>query len=129
MYSNSEAFEKINGTIKSMSTAALAESLLNMLVDLHGEELAIRALLEAHSDWSAKRKAFRSAMRRHIAETLILRRPKLGSAMARNMAVIILQNMKTVSVLNRELPEDERSGALAELREMTRLYLVDRLGE
>src|SRR6202035_4987358 len=37
----SEAFEKINGTIKSMSTAALAESLLNMLVDLHGEKLAI----------------------------------------------------------------------------------------
>src|SRR5258707_1499410 len=30
----SEAFEKIKGTIKSMSTAALAESLLNMLVDL-----------------------------------------------------------------------------------------------
>jgi hypothetical protein len=48
---------------------------------------------------------------------------------ARNMAVIILQNMKTVSVLNRELREDERSAALAELREMTRLYLADRLGE
>ena len=43
-----EAFEKINGAVKSMSTAALAESLLNMLVDLHGEKLAIRALLEAH---------------------------------------------------------------------------------
>src|ERR1700728_4096525 len=127
MYSNSEAFEKINGTIKSMSTAALAESLLNMLVDLHGEELAIRALLEARSDWSAKRKEFRSAMRRHIAKTLILRPPKLGSAMARSMAVIILQNMKTVSVLNRELRVDERSGALAELREMTRLYLADSL--
>ena len=68
-------------------------------------------------------------MRRHIAETLTLRRPKLGSTVARNMAIIILQNMKTVSVLNRELREDERSGALAELREMTRLYLADRLGE
>jgi hypothetical protein len=43
--------------------------------------------------------------------------------------VIILQNMKTVSVLHRELREDERSGALAELRDMVRLYLVDRLGE
>src|ERR1700675_4163252 len=50
-----EAFAKNNRTIKSKSTAALAESLLNMLVDLHGEKLAIRALLEAHSDWSAKR--------------------------------------------------------------------------
>ena len=123
----SEAFEKINGTIKSMSTAALAESLLNMLVDLHGEKLAIRALLEAHSDWSAKREEFRRAMRRHIAETLTLRRPKLGSTVARNMAIIILQNMKTVSVLNRELREDERFGALAELRDMTRLYLADRV--
>jgi AcrR family transcriptional regulator len=124
-----EAFEKINGTIKSMSTAALAESLLNMLVDLHGEKLAVRALLEAHADWSAKRKEFRRAMRRHIAETLTLRHPKLGSTVARNMAVIILQNMKTVSALNRELPEDDRSGALAELHDMTRLYLADRLEE
>jgi AcrR family transcriptional regulator len=124
-----EAFAKINGTIKSMSTAGLAESLLNMLVDLHGEKLAIRALLEAHSDWSAKRKEFRSAMRRQIAQTLTLRCPKLDSTVARNMAVIILQNMKTVSVLNRELRENERSGALAELRDMTRLYLADRLEE
>lgn len=122
-------FEKINGRIKSMSTAALAKSLLDMLVDLHGEEPAIRALLEAHSDWSAKRKEFRSAMRRHIAETLTLRCPKLDSRVAKNMAVIILQNMKTVSVLHRELREDERSGALAELRDMLRLYLADRLGE
>jgi AcrR family transcriptional regulator len=124
-----EAFAKINGTIKSMSTAALAESLLNMLVDLHGEKLAMRALLEAHSDWSAKREQFRRAMRRHIAETLTLRRPKLNPTVARNMAIVILQNMKTVSVLNRELGPGERSGALAELRDMTRLYLADRLEE
>ncbi len=123
-----EAFEKINGQIKSMSTADLAECLLNMLVDLHGEKLAIRALLEAHTDWSAKRKEFRSAMRQHIVETLTLRCPELDFKAAKNMAVIILQNMKTVSVLNRELREDERSGALAELRDMTRLYLEDRLG-
>jgi AcrR family transcriptional regulator len=124
-----EAFEKINARIKSVSTAALAESLLGMLVDLHGEKLAIRALLEGHSDWSAKRKEFRGAMRRHISETLILRRPELDPTVARNMAIIILQNMKSVSVLNRELPEDERTGALAELRDMTRLYLADKLGE
>jgi AcrR family transcriptional regulator len=122
-------FEQINGRIKSMSTAALADCLLDMLVDLHGEKPAIRALLEGHSDWSAKRKEFRNAMRRHIAETLTLRCPKLDSTVAKNMAVIILQNMKTVSVLHRELREDERSGALAELRDMVRLYLVDRLGE
>jgi hypothetical protein len=42
--------------------------------------------------------------------------------------VIILQNMKTVSAINQELRGDERSGALTELRDMTRLYLADRLG-
>ena len=68
-------------------------------------------------------------MRRQIAQTLTRRCPKLDSTVARNMAVIILQNMKTVSVLNRELRENERSGALAELRDMTRLYLADRLEE
>jgi len=124
-----EAFEKINGRIKSLSVEALTEALLNMVVNLHGEKLAIRALLEAHSDWSAKRKEFRSGMRRRIAETLTLRYPKLSPKVAKDMAVILLQNMKMVGVLNGELRGDARSGALAELREMTRLYLEDKLGD
>jgi AcrR family transcriptional regulator len=124
-----QAFEEINSRIKSLSAAALADALLNMMVDLHGEKLAIRALLEAHSDWSAKRAEFRSAMRRHIAETLSLRCPKLSRKVAKDMAVIILQNVKTAGVLNRELRGNALSGAVAELRYMTQLYLADRLGE
>jgi AcrR family transcriptional regulator len=124
-----EAFEDINRRIKSLSTAALVEALLNAMVDLQGERLAIRALLEAHSDWSAKRKEFRSGMRRRIAETLRLRHPKLDPKLARDMAVIILQNMKTVGVLSGELRGDFLSGALAELREMTKLYLSSKIGD
>ncbi len=123
------AFEEINGRIKLMSTVALAESLLNLMINLHGERLAMRALLEAHSDWSAKRGEFRSDMRRRIAHTLTLRKPKLSPKVAKDMAVIILQNMKTVGVLGGELQGDALFGALAELREMTRLYLADKLGE
>ncbi len=122
-----KAFEEINGRIKSMSMAALADDLLDLMVDLHGESLAIRALLEAHSDWSAKRVEFRSAMRQRIAKTLTLRCPKLNPKVARNMATILLQNMKTVGVLSDELRGDALSGALAELHEMTRLYLVEKL--
>ena len=124
-----QAFEEINSRIKSLSAVALADALLNMMVDLHGEKLAIRALLEAHSEWSAKRGEFRIAMRRHIAKTLTLRHPRLSPKVARNMAVIIQQNMKTVGRLNQELQGDDLSGALAELREMTRLYLAAKLGE
>jgi AcrR family transcriptional regulator len=123
-----KAFGEINGQVRSMSTAALAEALLNLMVDLRGERLAMRALLEAHSAWSAKRTEFRSAMRRRIVKTLTLRCPKLNPKVARDMAVIILQNMKTVGILSGELRGDALSGAQAELREMTRLYLADKLG-
>ena len=66
-------------------------------------------------------------MRRHIAETLTLRCPKLNPKVARDMSVVILQNVKTVGVLKGELRGEALSGALAELSEMTRLYLAARL--
>jgi len=121
------AFEEINSRVKLMSMADLAEALLNMMADLQGERLAMRALLEASLGWSAKREEFRAGMRRQIAETLTLRCPKLSPKLARDMAVILLQNMKTSGVLNKELKGDALSGALTELSEMTRLYLASKL--
>jgi hypothetical protein len=44
------------------------------------------------------------------------------------MAAILLQNLKMVGVLREELRGDALVGALAELREMTRLYLAAKLG-
>ena len=122
-----QAFAQINRRIGSLSTAALAEAFLNMMTDLHGERRAIRALLEAHADWSAKRVEFRGAMRRRIAETLTLRCPELRPKAARDVAVVVLQNMKAVGVLEKELRGEALAGALAELREMTRVYLAGRL--
>ena len=119
-------FDDINRQIKSLSTAALTDLLLRIVADLRGEGAAIRALLEAHSDWSAKRQQFRSRMRRRIAETLMLRNPKYDPKAARDMAAVLLQNMKMVGVLKEELRGDALAGALAELREMTRLYLEAR---
>jgi hypothetical protein len=83
--------------------------------------------LEVHSDWSTKRQEFRSRMRRRIAETLTLRSQKLDPKVARDMAAILLQNMKMVGVLREELQGDALAGALAELREMTRVYLAAKL--
>ena len=125
----SGAFEKINARVKSLSMAALADALLNLTPGLRGERLAARALLEAHSDWSVKRVEFRAAMRRNIARTLTLRQPRLRPKLARDMSVVILQNMKTADALARELRGEALAGAHTELREMTRLYLADKLGE
>jgi AcrR family transcriptional regulator len=123
-----EVFDKINNQIKSLSTEALAEALLNIMADVHREKRAIRALLEAQPDSWAKREEFRSAMRRRVAKTLTLRNPKLDPKLARDMAVVVIQNMKTVGALNQDLRGDALSGALVELREMTRLYLEAKLG-
>ena len=122
------AFGEINSRVKSLSPSALTEAFLKILVDLHGEKPAIRALLEAHPGWSAKRAEFRRAIRRRIAETLTLKSPGLDPGTAGDMAVILLQNMKTVGVLGKELRGKALSGALAELHDMTRLYLADKLG-
>jgi AcrR family transcriptional regulator len=122
-----EAFAKIEGRVRRLSMDALAGELLSLLVDLHGEKLAIRALLEAHSDWSAKREEFREAIVRHIVRTLKLRCPELEAKTARNMAMVILQNMKAVGALNERLNGSALAGAQIELREMTRLYLKHRL--
>jgi len=122
-----EAFDRIKSQIRTLPIKALTEALLSLLVNLHGEKLAIRALLEAHSDWSAKRGEFRSAVLQHIAQTLKLRCPRLSARTAGNMAVVLLHNMKTVSALNAKMEGAALSGSLAELHEMTQLYLVKKL--
>ncbi len=122
-----DLFEAINRRIKSMSLEELTDALLNIMLDLRGERETMRALLETHADWSAKRGEFRNGMRRHIAKTLTLRDPKLNPKAAMAMAIVILQNMKAVGALDQELRGDALSTALAELREMTRLYLSDKL--
>src|SRR5277367_3548790 len=50
-----ETFRKIEGKATSSSVNDLADSVLDSLVELHGESSAIIALLEARSEWSVKR--------------------------------------------------------------------------
>jgi AcrR family transcriptional regulator len=123
-----EAFDGIKGRVGTWSIDALTKALLSLMIDLHGERLAIRALLEAHSDWSVKRREFRRAVLRRIVQTLRLRCPALKAATAENVAVVVLHNMKTASALHAKLEGRALSGALSELHEMTCLYLAKRLG-
>jgi AcrR family transcriptional regulator len=122
-----DAFGRIHGRIKSMSTAELAGELLDIIPDFYREKLTIRALLETDPEGSAKRDGFRSGMRRQIAKTLLLRSPKLDPGTAKDMAVVLIQNIKMAGFLKQEFQGDALAGALAELREMTRLYLMSKL--
>lgn len=122
------AFESIGDDPESLPTEAFADALLALLVELRDETKAIVALLDAHTDWSIRRGQLHVAILRHIAEKLRRRNPRLSTETAENMAVVLLQNMKSMRTLT-EAPDSSESGAIPELREMTRLYLSSKLRE
>jgi AcrR family transcriptional regulator len=120
------AFERIDSRRESSSTEAFADALLGSLSELRGETHgAIVALLEARPDATARRGEFHDAMSRHVVRMLKLRDPKLSANTVDDMAVVLLQNMKTMKSLSTE----RNAGAIFELRAMTRLYLASKLGD
>jgi AcrR family transcriptional regulator len=124
-----QAFGKIEDRAASLSVNELADALVNVLVELHDETKAVVALLEARSEWSARRAEFRTAALHRIVQILTLRSPRLGPETAQDIAVILLHNMKTMKALTIDQGIATSPGATAELREMNRLYLVSRLSE
>lgn len=123
------AFESVSDDPRNLRNEAFADVLLALLVDLRDETSAIVALLSAHSDWSLKRGQLHTAILRNITEKLRRRNPHLRTETAENMAVVLLQNMKSMKELTLTPESSENSGAILELREMTRLYLARKLDE
>jgi AcrR family transcriptional regulator len=123
------AFGKIESQAASSSVDALADSLLDVLVELHDESEAVIALLEARSEWSVKRAELSKAVLRSIAQILRLRSPQLRPQTATDIAVVLLHNMKTMKTLTFEQGIVTSPGATAELREMNRLYLASKLSK
>jgi AcrR family transcriptional regulator len=124
-----DAFAAIDARAGAMSMAELADALLALVGKLRSEMPAIVSLLDARSDWSAKRSEFRSAVRTHIARTLVLCSPHLDAERAGDIAIVLLNVMKTMARMTRESGGEVGPGAMTELREMTRLYLESRLAK
>jgi AcrR family transcriptional regulator len=122
-----EAFGKIEDRVAVLSIGDLADALVGFLAALHGESRAVVALLDARSEWSAKRAEFRQAALRRIAQILRLRSPQLRPKAAEDVAAVLLHNMKTMKALTLEPGTAAGSGVVAELREMNRLYLEHKL--
>jgi AcrR family transcriptional regulator len=115
------AFDRIGSQASSMPIEALADALVYLLVEIQGESKAMRALLESRGELSARRQELFDTLLGHIARILTLRSPQIPPQTARHMAVILLQNMKAM----KELAADR--GTAAELRDMSRLYLANKL--
>lgn len=118
-------FERIDSRHETSTTAEFADDLLDSFAQLRGEtQAAVVALLDARPDGTARRCEFHDTSLRHIARMLRQRDPRLDASEAESMAVVLLQNMKTLKSLTNE----RNAGAIAELRAMTRLYLTSKLG-
>jgi AcrR family transcriptional regulator len=117
-----EAFEKIESGIKTMSSAELADALLRLFVELRSETQAIVQLLEVDSPLRGE---FRKRVHGYIARLLKARLPRLSAATSESMAVVLVHNMKFMKVLK---ADPGMRAAAAELQEMTRLYLTEKLG-
>jgi AcrR family transcriptional regulator len=124
-----DAFAAIDARAATLSMAELADTLLALVGKLRGEMQAIVSLLDARSDWSAKRSEFSGAVQTHIARTLVLCSPNLDGQLAGDIAIVLLNVMKTMARMTRESGGEISSGATTELREMTRLYLENRLAK
>jgi AcrR family transcriptional regulator len=119
-----EAFERIDERAASMPVRELADAMIGLLIGIQAESRAMVALLDARAEWSARRRELRDSALRHIARTLSLKSPALAPETTRHMAAVLLHNMKTMKALVAEY--GETSGAVAELREMTRVYLASK---
>ncbi len=119
------AFARIDQRAAAMPIEELADAFLNLMIEIQGESQAMVALLDAREEWSQKRQEFRDATVDQIARTLMLRSPRLAPERAREMAVLLLHAMKMMKALIAASAE----GSVAELRHMTRLYLMSRLGD
>lgn len=118
-----ELFDAIDQQSATLSVAAFADALLNVLGDLRSETQTIVGLLEGQAELSVRRLEFRRELRKRIARTLINRCPTLRKTHAEDVAAVLLQNMKAVGALTKEFGNGVRPSAVGELRIMTRHYL------
>jgi AcrR family transcriptional regulator len=123
------ACDEIDARLSTVTVDELADLLVNFLVGIHHETRALSALLDARSQWSAKRLEFREQALRRFANTLVLRAPRLPRKTAKDMAAVLLNNMKTMVAMtfNKSVPTSP--GSAGELRLMNRLYLACKLAD
>jgi AcrR family transcriptional regulator len=117
------AFQRTNNRSASSTIEEFADDLLGVFVSVRDESPAIVALLDARSDATAWRGDFHARALSGVIAALKLRDGALTDEKAYCMAVVLLQNMKTMKSLNVE----QNAGAIAELRSMTALYLKSKL--
>jgi len=119
--------DEIDARARVVSIDELADLLVDSIAEIHDETKALVALLDARSEWSGKRLEYREKALKRIVGTLRLRAPTLPGETAKDMAVVLLNNMKTMVAMTLDKSAPTSPGGPAELRLMNRLYLASKL--
>jgi len=117
-------FDRFDAGVNALSIRALADHLMALIFELFTRP-AFMKLLDAGQEWSVKREEFRSALLQRTAKTLMIHTPNLSKKSARDIALVILLNVKAVAT--HQAFFDSASSVPDEFRDMTRLYLQSRL--
>ncbi len=104
-----------------------ADVLLDFLIGFQDDALVVNALLDARSDLSARRDAFRQTTLRYVQTILCTHTPRLPETTAWSMSQTLLHNMKRMATLSVSTAEEADPELQAELRDMTRAYLERKL--
>jgi AcrR family transcriptional regulator len=119
-------YDRIGTQASDASPEAVADLLIDLLVKLHPQTKAMTALLDSRTDWTRIRVWFRRRALAGVKRVLMACAPGLDDKKADDVAVVVLNNMKTmVGMTKKDAPTSP--GGPDELRLMNRLYLADRL--
>jgi AcrR family transcriptional regulator len=120
-----EALDGIASRAARLAPHALADALVDLMLELRSDRAAALILLDARGDLAGQARALRDATRDRLIQILSATGHPLSSPRTASRALILLQLLKAVPGLAQEEMEGA-SGLLREIREVIRLYISDR---
>jgi AcrR family transcriptional regulator len=117
----------IGARAERLSPAALADALVDLMLEWETQRAAALVLVDTRSDAADQRSRFRDTFRRRLAAILMAATGTLPQARAELMATLLLHVLKSLSLLARE-DATRRTALVAEVRELARLYLSHAYG-
>ncbi len=110
---------------RDLTPADLADALVDLKLAMGTEKAAAVAFAEARGMLAKARQQVTSTMRSEVAKMLMAANGGLSVARARVIAVVVVHLIHTVGAIQEE-PGAGRKRALAEIRDLCRLYLSSR---
>jgi AcrR family transcriptional regulator len=117
--------EALESDAAGIDTRGLVERLFGLLRGHPAERAAALPLAEERMDERTRRSKFRNMLRKRIAGVLRTRTPKLSADRARDMAIVVLQLMKSIAALSDEEGLPGRNAALRDFEDLAIAYLDD----